>query len=211
MKNSIDCALYPKHKFIGIYIVLQFISILLFTSCGNSLSRGKAEKLLIKEYKSFPAVEVFEIDFNYSQTKEHSKVLEKIQSKGIIINSEYYMGGTGSYDVTETGKKYVFSKRINSFQNTAYSFVTNSFVFIEIIGIRVNEQDKTAIVSWKGKTIGVTPFGEYFGFKENDEVGFNTLFKQFDDGWRIDYTLDKKIGIIKNFTFFNEKGDYIGI
>jgi hypothetical protein len=179
MKNSIDCALYPKHKFRGIYIVLQFISILLFTSCGNSLSRGKAEKLLIKEYKSFPAVEVFEIDFYFSQTKEQSKILEKIQSKGIIIDCEKnnFMGGTAYYDVSETGKKYVFSERINTYQNPAYSFVTNSFVFIEITGIRVNEQDKTAIVSWKGKTIGVTPFGEYFGFKENDELGFNTLFK----------------------------------
>ncbi len=42
----------------GKFALLLFSSILLFTSCGNSLSRSKAEKL-IKDFYGFPIVETY--------------------------------------------------------------------------------------------------------------------------------------------------------
>lgn len=193
----------------GKFALLLFGSILLLTSCGNDLSRSKAEKM-IKEFYQFPVVQSFDIDWNYRQEDKKRKILENIQSKGlIVIYQDNTFGSNITYNLTESGKKYVLSQHTNSWLNTVNHFVTNCYVFNEITGIIVNEQNKTAKVNWTGKRIGITPFGEYYDFKENDVVPSETNFVLFDDGWRID---DKKFKKIEptSYSFFNTNGEYIG-
>ena len=186
----------------GKFALLLFSSILIFTSCGNSLSRSKAEQL-IKDFYKPPVIQAY--DYNYYDHKieenEKNKLVE-LQEKGLVTLNY-------GFELTEAGKKYVYSWKLNGFLNTVNRFITNSYIFNEVSGIVVNEQNKTAMVNWTGKMVGITPFGELLGFKTNDLTYFSTKFVLYDDGWRIEDSNYKNIPVA-NYPFFNKKGEYIG-
>ncbi len=204
----------------GKFALLLLSSIFLFTSCGNGLSRGKAEKI-IKNYYQYPICEVEEY-FNYSIYAHKEEQLKNIIQNGLIEKTPVNIGWNNyadQYVITEKGKKFVLGDVSPYCQQKV---VTNCIIFDKIRGVQVNEQNKTASVDFTCKRIGITPFGQDLGYKQDDILYFMTNLVLYDDGWRVANNMVAVRGEYRqignkfhskatDFSFFNEKGEYIGV
>ena len=193
------------HRTNGKFALLIISSIFLFTSCGNGLSREKAEKL-IKDYYQFPTVETDKFSTYESFMSAHD-VAEKrkiLFEKNLIYKES---NGNDYYYFTQEGKKYITEevKRAVSY----CMIISGCFVFDKITGITIDEKSHLAKVEYTVKRIGITPFGEYYGYKENEIVKSFFNFEKYDDGWRIQTIKDYKPIKPDNYSFFTKDGQYI--
>ena len=209
--------------------VLILSSILLFNSCGNGLSRSKAEKLLNESFK-YPACEVTEFNFNFwTQNRDEFK---NTLETGLLEEQMVYRFGSASdtkeFFISEKGKQYIIGDNLN-YKGSQFNVITNSMVLYKITGIVEDKQNKTAVVQFVCTRLGITPFGLDLGYNSGDEINYSCQFVKYDDGWRTGvlskYIKDKwkpdgwkwkqvqNNEIIKSniYPFFNEKGEYIGL
>jgi hypothetical protein len=196
----------------GKFALLLFSSIILFTSCGNGLSRSKAEKI-IKDFYGFPIVETYGFPLPRLVSQEENLKRKKMIDENLMVaesRSNGWFTENEKYYFTEKTNNFIVSRDEYSLTHS-HTVVSNCLVFNEITGIIVNEQNKSATVSWTCKRIGITPFGEYAGYKENDVVNHSSIFILYDDGWRINDKKNEKVKNLKDYPFFNDKGEYIGI
>lgn len=159
-------------KNLATLILLLSISIILF-SCGNNLSRGKAEDLIIQKY-SLPQYETTKLKKIYIKSYYGSgyiaclvsgeryvdakSLLDELVAKGMITVTEN--GPIGECNIvqalvnlTNDGKKYL----VNEFKDE-YVLKTCEVVFGEITGIRIQEQLKIAEANYTLNRINCTPF-----------------------------------------------------
>jgi hypothetical protein len=187
----------------GKLALLLISSILSFTSCGSSLSRGEAEKL-IKEFYQFPSVETdkfstYESFMNANNVAEKRK---KLFEKNLIYKES---NGNDYYHFTPEGQKFV----TDAVKSGDYRMVISGcLVFGEITGIAIDEKSHTANVEYTVKRIGITPFGECYGYKENEIVNSSFKFEKYDDGWRIQNNTGYKPIKPENYSFFTKDGQY---
>jgi hypothetical protein len=174
---------------------------LLLVSCGNKLSRGKAEELIAKNM-NLPAIQTIQLGTSFLKRswsdpsrmpamcmgtgEKYSDVqarLDELQSKGLISVGEYHQHrGECNYlwatvALTNDGKKYLVSDANGVFQVKAYELT-----FGEVTGIQINEQFKVAEADYTLKITNRTPFGSTFSA---DPISRKATFALFDDGWRI--------------------------
>ncbi len=193
----------------GKFALLLLSSILIFTSCGNKLTRDKAEQL-IKDFYKFPNIEINGLDDNFSKNllqPQNRANLENYITKGYVkIHDLTWMMMPSYVDVNPTGigKEFLIGKYS---QYEKSKVITNCRIFNEITGIVIDNNSKTAKVEYTIKRIGITPFGELFNFKDNDIKSYSCNFMLYDDGWRIIDDNTKVVAATTKF-YFNEKGEF---
>lgn len=185
-------------------LFLILITITTLSSCNNNLSRGKAEELIKSGY-NFPIIETVEFAesgkaVSETETAKRKKMLDE---QLISIFYDPHQDVWNRYYFTEDANKYMTKYQ----EWKGADIISNSLVFGEITGIAMGEDSKSARVEFSVKRKGITPFGEYFGYKEGDLVQFSCTFTKYDDGWRF-YTRKKIINSSK-YPFFTKEGEYI--
>lgn len=228
-KTALD---YSKNT--GKFILLLFLCNLIFTSCGNGLSRGKAEKL-IKEFYEYPNCEVKDLqldrNINIAETdlKSWDRSYQSAINENLMAREAYVYDNPfrseemvkATYYFTELGNKFIFSIDENYRSGTLAEVITSSIDFDEITGIIIDEQNKIATIDFTCKRIGITPFGADSGLKEGEIINKKVNMQKYDDGWRFVFESndDGEIYVAndpenispKDFPFFNAKGEYIGL
>jgi hypothetical protein len=183
---------------------LLFLFAFLLCSCGNGLSRGKAQDLISKQL-SLPATHTTKLYGYYSkrfwsdpvvgfgtiticrddgiQYADAEQQLNEWRSKGLITIGES-SGKSGACNslgatttLTDEGKKYLAAQSGGASDVKAYDIA-----FGEVTGIQVNEQFKIAEVDYTLKNVNITPFG---AGTSTEPVAQKAMFRLFDDGWRI--------------------------
>ena len=194
----------------GKFALLLFSSILLFSSCGNELSRGRAEKL-IREKEQFPKQKYMSIILQDVREgmglafKELGNTAYELQDKGLItINKDVAKNDYGqiisiTYNIslTEEGKKYEIPyekytdemKTATNNINSAFTLVkTYEIDFNSIINIQDLQIEKVA--NYDTKIINKTPFFEIINEqakKYGNEIKpyqDKKIFRKYDDGWK---------------------------
>jgi hypothetical protein len=183
---------------------LWLLCVFLLCSCGNGLSRGKAEDLISKQL-SLPATHTTKLFGYYSkrfwsdpvvgfgtiticrddgiQFADNEQQLNEWQSKGLITIGEssgksgacHSLGATTT--LTDEGKKYLVTRT-----GGVSEVRTNDVAFGEVTGIQVNEQFKVAEVDYTLKNVNLTPFGSG---TSTAPIVQKAMFRLFDDGWRL--------------------------
>lgn len=203
MKNSIDCALYPKHKFIGIYIVLLCFVIL--QSCSDKLTRNQAEKEIVKKME-LPSMETLKLqkkyltdhqpvqgfgmvclkigDFNFS---EYENILNSLQKRKYINLKidEYYNDCNDLYtnvELTEMGEEQLINETDGFFE-----IKLCDVAFGEITGIIEYTELQVADVNYTLKRENYTEFGLIMinNKKKDETIKRLANFSKYDDGWRM--------------------------
>ena len=165
--------------------VLILSSILLFNSCGNGLSRSKAEKLLNESFK-YPACEVTEFNFNFwTQNRDEFK---NTLETGLLEEQMVYRFGSASdtkeFFISEKGKQYIIGDNLN-YKGSQFNVITNSMVLYKITGIVEDKQNKTAVVQFvivvslsNMMTVGVLVYYQnILKISGNQMVGNGSKFK----------------------------------
>jgi len=181
------------------------MSIFLLCSCGNGLSRSKAEGLISRQL-ALPATQTTQLFGYYSkrlwsdpvsgfgtiticrddgiQFADVHKQLKEWQAYGLIGTKEVSgkSGRCNSLGVTTTltneGRKYLVSQSGVVSEVKAYDLE-----FGEVTGIQVNEQLKVAAVDYTLTKVNITPFG--WEPVTQITIPRKAVFRLFDDGWRI--------------------------
>ena len=174
------------------FVLTLFLSVFLF-SCGNNLSRSKAEKL-IKQKFQLPNNEIygFSVKEVILYENQWKNMYDALQNEGLIKYNEedcYYNRGYHAY-FTEKGKQYVVGEE---YPDENYNecirrikVVGAKLEFGEIKGIVERKEFNVAEVSYTLIRKEITPFGK-IAFNLGEETITKTVnFTKYDDGWRID-------------------------
>lgn len=192
-----------------IRFLIIVIGIILLPSCSNKLSRDKAEELIKKEF-DFPYVQTIGFALPRMVTAEENQLRKKLLEYNLIyIHTQYgFMGfNTDKYGFTDEGQKYVTAKNDFSLTQT-HTVVSHCEKFGDVTGILMDPNGSSAKVDIFTNCIGVTPFGEYAGFKDGDSIKYSLTFQKYDDGWRLITTKHSETPP-SQYSFFNERGEYI--
>jgi hypothetical protein len=185
----------------------QWVIMIIFflCSCGNGLSRSKAENLISKRL-ALPSTHTTKLRGYYSkrfwsdpvsgfgtiticrddgiQFSDVQRQLNEWQASGLIKMTEtssktgrcHSLGVTPT--LTDEGKKYLVSQSDGVSEVKAYDLE-----FGEVTGIQINEQLKVAEVDYTLNKVNITPFG--WEPVTQITITRKAVFRLFDDGWRI--------------------------
>lgn len=185
------------------------LTIGVLNSCNNKLTRDKAEELIKKEY-SFPYVVTVGFALPRMVNNQENQLRKKLLEYNLIyIYTRYGFMGFNSeeYGFTDEGKKYIVATNQFSLTQT-HTVVSHCEKFGRITGILMDPNGNSAKVDFFTNRIGVTPFGEYAGYKEGDSVMYSLVFQKYDDGWRLITNKHNEISPTA-YPFFNKDGGYI--
>ncbi|MDX2048724.1 MAG: hypothetical protein SFU87_18195 [Chitinophagaceae bacterium] len=200
-------------KYFNHFITAVSLAIL-FQSCGNKLTRSKAEKIISAFYE-YPNVEFTEMRLEGTLGMgdgSDESVLRKAVDAGFLSSrrawgASFYGGNSTAYDFTAKSRPYILQKFQGIVGGGSALVITNCRVFDEITGIKENKQERTAIVEFNCKRKGATPLGEILGIRNGDIVNYSVKLTLYDDGWRIEETAHNLKPRL--FSFFTKEGDYI--
>lgn len=193
----------------GKFALLLISNIFLFASCNKDLSREEANRQLKIMYgEPFVVYTYIDLDImDYLHLVRWEPNSNKLMQYYNLVNSNLLeiknLDFREQMLLTDEGLKYSDQKA--KYMTTNGKFITNTLVFKSIDRILMSSKS-TATVDIKLERNGITPFGEFIGYKKGDLVSKQIQFNKYDNGWQMN-TSENRI-YASNFSFF-KNGEYV--
>ena len=165
-----------------------------FYSCNNVKLEKDEAKLLIEKELNLPAQNTMTLQFDPMSADNGMRNLQNGNMITINYNDDALLRQSEIHvQPTEKGKPYFVDK----VGDNEYKFNICVETVGQILGIAIDEKDKTATVRYTTKNINITPVARIlekstylFGTKKyiknslDEETEKEVVFKKFDTGWK---------------------------
>lgn len=167
------------------FMYFAFLSLILFSCKSNELTREKAKEIIITK-NNFPSFQKkeFQTSSYHISVNRDVPTFEKLQQAGLITYNldDLYL----TAEFTEKGKEFVVSQERKGYYVDKFVDVKVAILsFGEVTGIQKMSEKNIAEVSYTVNRT-CTPFGQYLFNYSDGVVTQKAIFKQYDDGWRME-------------------------
>jgi|GEM_PF-5794781 len=195
------------HTLFCIYTQLTF---------SQKLTREEAQKIFLANHHN-PWVEYEPFKLEDFGNSRNEGVLQKAVNAGLLnVHKDSYaeafgtLGGGRVYSLTKKSDPYTTNIQAGLYGVSRFYAIIGCGQLARITGIKVNEQEGTAIVEYRWIYKSLTPFGEILGFKTGDtsSVLYKIKMSLYDDGWRLEEREEKGTPPT-DYSIFNKKGEFV--
>lgn len=167
--------------------LLLIVVCIVFVGCSSKeLSRDKALELIVQS-KKYP--QVYDKDI-FAGDPENAEKASKtnLEKLGYITfnRQRKFLDDRPYIEFTPKAKPFFLETPKSDQENQVQKIKISDIVLGEVTGVKMLNENKSAVVEYTIKYINITPFVELYPGKFTQIDTVKAYFSLFDDGWRIE-------------------------